>query len=248
MKLIIALILFLSISSCSIIKKVSGVDIDPLQFEKAREAKMLEIRSEYVGKMAGKLLEKAIEKADFSLTLSHKFLNQILNEYIGSTGQLDKNTIYKITNISSKLNYGSAIISLDLEAFNKKYDITVLLSMDCILAFAIEKNHITIKFEPFNISPKALTKGLIASAGGIIENMIKINLAELSQKFEPIKLPINFNNTFELKETSLVFKDKINAKLNLPKRIINYSISVEDVLIIPDNVVILMNINQISIN
>lgn len=247
MKYIVALILLIIIPSCSLIKKIAGADIDPLQFEKAREAKMLEIRSEYAGKMATKVIEKSIDKNDLSITFSHKFLNQILNQYIGSKGELDKNTSYTITDISSKLNYGSAIISLDMEAYNKQHNVTVLLSMDCILAFAIEKNHITIKFEPFNISPTAITKGLLASAGEIIENMVKINLAELSKKFEPIKLPINFNNKFEIKETSVTIKEKINAKINIPERIINYNISVADVLVFPENIVILFNINQISI-
>ncbi len=247
MKIPHILIPLLLLSSCTIVKKITGTDIDPVRFEKAREAKMLEIRSEFAGKMAKKIIDRTFDKSDITISISQSFINQIVKEYIGSTGQLDQNTSFVINNITPTLNYGSAIISIELEAFNSSHNVTVFLAMDCILAFATDKNEINIRFEPFNIAPVAVTKGLLSSASEIIENLIKINLADLSKKFPPITLPINFKNNFEIKETNTKISDKINLAIKVPERKINYTVSINDIFIFTDNILIALNIDEISV-
>lgn len=244
MKLI--LILFFSaiaLQGCSVFKKIAGADIDPEQFEKARQARMLEVKFQYSAKLAKRLTEgEPLDNADISFFLSESFLDKLVNQYVGAKGWLDNTTNYTVQSIDLTLHNGSAIATLKLDARSEKFNVDVKLTMDCILALEQKEKDITAIIEPFNISPDVDAKGILGGTDEIIANLVKINLAQMGKNFPPIKIPVEFINKFEMNDTNMEIKDKVNLIVKSPKRSINYSLRLKEILIFEGKAFISLNL------
>lgn len=249
MKFIIFTIFFaLLLTSCGIIKKIAGADIDPVQFDKAREAKMMEVKFLAATSLAKRLNEgNPPENADISFYLSEAFLNKIAMQYDSSEGWLDPATSYKILKTKLTLFNGSAIATLTLLAHNNSYNVDVSLSMDCIVTFKMLKNELEMNLEPFNISPIADAKGLLGGTDEIIENLIKINLANLSKSFPPLKIPLSFTNDFLLEKANINIKDKVNMVVSYNDYPIKYSLKLNEILIFKGKVFVAMSIDKVEV-
>ena len=247
--IIIAVLLTVALlQGCGIVKKMAGADIDPVQFEKARTAKMLAVKMNSAESLARRLAKgDAVENADVTVILEKQLLLKLLAQYNGSQGLLDKATSYVIKDIKLNLYGGCAIDSLALDAKNTQHNVDVALSLDCILAFVQGKNDIELQLEPFNISPEVTVKGWLSSADEIIMNLIKINLADIGKNFPPLKIPLTFDNKFNVEESKTVIKDKANIEIIAPKRIVDYRIRLNEALIFEQNVFISLNLEKIEV-
>lgn len=245
---IIIILASIILQSCGIIKKIAGADIDPLQFDKAREAKVLEVQFLAATTLAKRLNEgKPLDNADINFYLSESFLNKIAQQYDSTEGWLDPSTSYKILNSKISLYNGSAIATLTMFAHNTSYNVDVMLSMDCLVTFKMLKNELEMSLEPFNISPIADAKGLLGGTDEIIENLIKINLANLSKNFPPLKIPLSFNNDFLLAKASINIKDKINMNVSYNDYPIKFNLKLDEILIFKDKVFVAMSIDKVEV-
>jgi hypothetical protein len=245
---LLAGILLYNIEGCFILKKMTGSDIDPVQFQKAREAKMLEVKSQALTQLTNRLQQNnPIENSDITIYINQELLNKIAQQYVSATGWLDEATSYEIKSVNLILNSGSAIASLGLNAYNKTHNVRVDMTLDCIMTFEIVNNELTTKLEPFNISPSVTAGGILASADEIISNLIKINLANLNKNFPPLKIPINFANNVIISENKTDIRDKVNLSINSPKRSINYNFKIKEVLVFEGRLFISLNIENIEV-
>ena len=201
--LLLSFCLGMVLSSCSIVQKISGTHIDPEQYEKAREAKMLALRLDAATKLSKKIEQNQIQdKADITIYLTESLLNQIVKQYESMPGWLDESTSYIIKKATINLFNGSAIVSLDLNAHNLSYDVNLELTLDCIMTIELQKNELIAKLEPYNVAPVVTAGGILSSTEDIIKNLIKKNLAELDKNFPPLKMPVDFSNSMDIAKST----------------------------------------------
>lgn len=241
--LLIILLISMFLSSCSIIKSIAGVNINPEQFHFAQRAKMIELKA----KSAETLLQKLnagqnLENSDFVVYLSSSIVKRLLEQYINSTGWLDESTNYVIKGTSVLLDNGSSDIKLMLDAFNKKYSVNVELELNCVLAFKTVKDKIYIVPEPYDISPVVKPGSIIADAfDDIIESLVKINLADIGKQFPNLEIPVSFSDKMDFDETNVKIQDKMNLSISSPKRSIVYDLKLKDILVFDSAVFISLN-------
>lgn len=241
-------IIIFSFSGCFIVKKFAGADINALQFEKARESKMLEIRSSSALELAKRLSKnEPVDNADVTFYLGQSLLNKIAHQYDSTKGWLDQATSFIIKGVNLILNNGSAIASLDMIAHNEKHNVDVDLTMDCIMAIEMINNELVLKLEPFNIIPNVTAHGIIASAEEIISNLIKINLGDLSKNFPPLKIPVTFSNQLILQASQVNVQDKINLQIISPQTQIDYKLKLKEVLIFEGRAFVALNLENMEV-
>lgn len=238
----------LMMQSCFIVKKIAGADIDHEQFAKAREAKMHEIRLEAGNDILKRLNNgDPIENADISFYLSQNFLNKIAHQYDSSKGFLDQSTTYIIKSVSLSLKNGAAILSLNMTAHNSEHNVDVDIATDCLLSLKVSNNELVTQLEPFNIAPTTTSRGILASADELINNLIKINLANLGKTMPQIKIPLDITNNMTIAGTKTQIKDKINLIIKSPTRIIDYKLKLKEVLIFENKAFVALNIDKVEI-
>ncbi|MDQ1266139.1 MAG: hypothetical protein QG635_1291 [Bacteroidota bacterium] len=245
-KILVAVsLLTLAASGCSLVKKAAGADIDPIRFDKARQAKTLEVRRISAERLAARLANgSSIQDADMTFLLKDTFLNKIVRQYEGAQGWLDASTSYQVNKVLITLMYGSAIASVDMTAHSESYNVDVDMTLDCLLVLEQSGMELQIKLEPFNISPKVKAGILLSSAEEIISNLIKINVGGLSSNFPPLKVPVDFTNNFKVPESKAIIKDKVNLTLKSPERSISFTMKLKEILIFEGIVFVAMNIDR----
>jgi hypothetical protein len=246
--LVIIVSSFLFISGCSLVYKIAGADIDPLQFEKARQAKVLEVRMNSLAKLSSKLaLRKNLDDDDFTFYLSQDLLSKIVAQYRGISGWFDNSTSFKVNYTELSLQNGSAIVSLDLSAYNSSYNVDVNLIMDCQITFDKLNDDLYIRLEPFNITPKVNAYGLLSSADEIIQNLIKKNLADTEKNFPPLKIPIDISNEINIEQSKSEVRDKLDLNIIASPKKLLYRLKLSDVLIFENAAVVSMNIEKVEV-
>jgi hypothetical protein len=235
-------------TGCFLVKKMAGADIDPVQFEKARQAKMLETRMLASSELSNRLTKNdPLDNADITFFLDESLIKKIAKQYEGSTGWLDGSTSYNVDSVDINLLNGSALAEVMLKAHNDKYNVDVEMKLDCIVTFSLEKNELVTHLEPFNISPAVITRGLLASADELIANLIKINVANLGKNFPPLKYPISFANKVNIQGNTINIKDKINLSIYNPNRTLNYKLKLKEVLIFEGRAFVALNIESVEV-
>lgn len=243
------IILLFSIESCSIVKKMAGADIDSLQFAKAREAKILEIRLNSIKKLKKRLENNSpIQNADMSFFISENVINNLAQCYIGSKGWLDATTSYTVDSVSLHILNGASILSIKMKANSSKFNVDVNMALDCLLDLEMVNNELITKIEPFNISPIVDARGILGASDEIISNLIKINLADIGNKFPPFKIPVDFANEFKINRTKTNIKDRINLSVISPDILLKYNIKIHEILMFDNRIYVAVNINNIDIH
>ena len=243
----ILFILQLSLSGCFVAKKIAGADINEKQFDRAREAKIAQIKAQSMAELSEKLSKTNIINSDVYFTMNQDFLNKVLKQYDSTSGWFDKDTKYFINNINLKIENGFAIASMDITANSLDYGVDVELIADCILSFETVNHELILNLEPFNITPKVKAAGLLSVANDIIKNLIKINLGELKEKMPEIKIPLVFNESIIFNSNSITIEDKINLVANISESEINYKISIKDVYCFSGLICITMYLDFIEV-
>ena len=242
------LVFGISFQGCFILRPFAGANIDIEQLQKAREAKVLEIRHDGAQRLSRRLANgDSISNADLSFYFSEALLNKAASQLDSTTGWLDSLTSYSIRNIRVKLYHGSAIATVSLAAFNHEYDVDVNLLMDCILAFKIDSGKFFATLEPFNVVPNVKASGMIASLEGIIQDIVTMKLSTLSDNFPPIQFPVDFNNQFPVQGNSVQVRTGMNMNISTSPQTLKYSLALKEVLIFKEKLFLAMNVKKVGV-
>ena len=235
-------------TGCFILRPFAGANIDIEQLQKAREAKVLEIRRDGALRLSQRLANSdSIQNADLSFYFSEALLNKAASQLDSTTGWLDSLTSYSIRSIRIKLYNGSAIATVSMAAFSHEYDVDVNLLMDCILAFKIDSGKFYAKLEPFNVVPNVKASGMIASLEGIIQDIITMKLSTLSDNLPPIQFPVDFNNQFPVQGNSVQVRSVLNMNVTTPPHTLTYSLVLKEVIIFKEKLFLAMNVKKVGV-
>ena len=236
------------LQGCFIVRPFAGANIDIEQLQKAREAKVLEIRRDGAVALSHRLANgDSISNTDLCFYFSESLLNKAASQLDSTTGWLDSLTSYAIRSIRVKLYNGSAIATISMAAFSHEYDVNVNLLMDCILVFTVDSNKIFAKLEPFNVVPNVKASGMIASLEGIIEDMVTMKLSTLSDYLPPIQFPVDFNNQFPVQGNSVQVRTGINMNIATQPHTLRYSLALKEVLIFKEKLFVAMNVKKVGV-
>ncbi|MFZ4622139.1 MAG: hypothetical protein ACOYNS_16385 [Bacteroidota bacterium] len=233
---------------CFIVRPFAGANIDIEQLQKAREAKVLQIRKEGAERLTQRMAKgDSLSNADLTFYFSEALLNKAASQLDSTTGWLDSLTSYSIKNIRVKLYHGSAIATISLAAYNHEYDVDVNLLMDCILAFKIDSGKFYSTLEPFNVVPNVKAAGMISALSGIIEDIVTMKLSSMSDQFPPIQFPVDFNNQFPVQGTTVQVRSGMNMNIITPPQTLKYSLVLKEVQIFKEKLFLAMNIKSVGV-
>ena len=233
---------------CFIVRPFAGADVDIEQLQKAREAKVLQIRKEGAERLTRRMATgDSLNNADLTFYFSEALLNKAASQLDSTTGWIDSLTSYSIRNIRVKLYNGSAIATISMAAFNHEYDVDVHLLMDCILAFKIDSGRFYATLEPFNVVPNVKATGMISALEGIIEDIVTMKLSSLSEQLPPIQFPVDFNNQFPVQGTSVQVRSGMNMNIITPPHTLKYSLALKEVQIFKEKLFLAMNIRKVGV-
>lgn len=243
-----AVLLYVFLSGCSVVRTITGSDIDPDRFYKSRQARMLEVRQQAALRLAERLVTgDPVDNGDVTLYINHQGVGKFVQQYVGLSGWIDSHTRYTIRSATVELFNGSAILSLDLLVHSDKYSTDVELVMDCILSFRIVNDELEALVEPFNISPKVTAEGVLSAFQDILADIIKVRLARLSEDIPPIRFPIDYTSTIPVEAVNVSIRSKVNMSIQSPRRIIISRFVLKEVLVFNRCIVISMDINKLSV-
>ncbi len=239
-------IAFAALTGCAVVKKIAGADVDPEQFAKAREAKVLEVQLAAAHTLSQRLGHGPLENADLVFYLSQDLVNKAAKQIVGTTGWLDTTTSYTVQSVNVVLYNGSAIASLGLLAHSNTYDVDVQLTMDCSLFFTIEKNELVARIEPFNISPSVKAKGILSNFEEIIKNIIALRVGNLGRDFPPMKYPIDFSSQVRMEGTTTNIAAKLNMQVQNPQRLVRYKLTLKEFLVFSGRAFFALDITNVE--
>ncbi len=233
---------------CFIVRPFAGANINIEQLQKAREAKVLQIRKEGAQRLTERMAKgDSLSNADLTFYFSEALLNKAASQLDSTSGWLDSLTTYSIKNIRVKLYHGSAIATISLAAFNHQYDVDVNLLMDCILAFKIDSGRFYARLEPFNVVPNVKAAGMISTLSGIIEDIVTMKLSSMSDQLPPIQFPVDFNNQFPVQGTVVQVRSGMNMNIITPPQTLKYSLVLKEVQIFREKLFLAMNIRKVGV-
>ncbi|MEI7907502.1 MAG: hypothetical protein WCI84_09140 [Bacteroidota bacterium] len=233
---------------CFILRPFAGANIDIEQLQKAREAKVMEIRLEGAQRLSQRLASgDSVGNADLSFYFSETLLNKAASQLDSTSGWLDSLTSYFIKSIRVKLYNGSAIATISMGAYSHQYDVDVNLLMDCILTFKVDSGKFYAKLEPFNVVPNVKASGMIASLEGIIQDMVTMKLSTLSDNLPPIQFPVDFNNQLPVQGNSVQVRTGMNMNITTPPQTLNYSLVLKEVLIFKEKLFLALNVKKVVV-
>ncbi len=246
--LFLMLLLAQLFTGCFIIRPFTGASVDFDQLQKAREAKVLQVRHEGADRLSKRLAKSdPIDNADIAFYFSEGLLNKAASQLDNTTGWLDSNTSYNIKSIRVTLYNGSAIATINMAAYNHDYDVDVGLLMDCILAFKIDSEKFYAVLEPFNVVPSVRASGIISSFEGIIGDALTMKLSSLSENLPPIQFPVDFNNQFPVQAGTAQVRSGINMDVSTPAQTLLYKLALKEVLIFRGKLFLAMNVKHAGV-
>ena len=217
---------------CSAIRTLAGADVDLHQLAKAREAAVLEKRWQASAQLAQRLSKGGgVGNADVLCYLSENAVNKAAAQLVLTTGWIDPVTSYVIKDVSVRLYNGSALAALSLDALNSTYDVRVDLMMDCLLTFGFERGELFAELTPFQIAPGVSTGALLSSASDIIRDIVEIRLSNLKKEFPPVRFPVDFAKAVPIHGGFFMIRDRMNMNIQTPQRVLQYTLSLKDILI-----------------
>ena len=241
-------ILAMFFSGCFILRPIAGANVNIEQLQKAREAKVLEVRLTGAQQLSQRLANgDSISNADLTFYFSEALLNKASSQLDGATGWIDSLTSYNIHSIRVKLYNGSAIATVSLSAFNHDYDVDVNLLMDCVLSFKIDSGKFYAILEPFNVVPNIKAGGMMGQFDGIIQDIVTLKLSTLSEHLPPIQFPVDFNNQFPVHANSIQVRNSLNMNISTPAHTLKYSLALKEVLIFKEKLFLAMNIKKVGV-
>ena len=235
-------------SGCFILRPVTGTNIDLAQLQKAREAKVMEVRLAGAQRLSQRLaIGDSVSNADLTFYFSEALLNKAASQLDGATGWIDSLTSYNIHTIRVKLYHGSSIATVSLSAYNHEYDVDVHLLLDCVLSFKIDSGKFYAVLEPFNVVPNVTAGGMIGQFDGIIRDIVTLKLSTLSDDLPPIQFPVDFNNQFPVQANDIQIRSGLNMNISTPAQMLTYSLVLKEVLIFKEKLFLAMNVKNVGV-
>jgi hypothetical protein len=229
-------------SGCAVVRTMAGANIDAERFERAREAATWKVRSDAAAELAARLAKGPVDDADITVTLGEALVNKAAAQLTGCRGWIDASTDYTITSVAVALRSGSAIASLSLTAHNDAWAVDVELVMDCVLTFAIEKDMLVSRYEPFNIAPVVRTDGVLGGMEDIIRDLIKVKVSRLGQDLPPMTYPVDLTNTLPVTASHVPVRGPVNLILDSPARNVLLRLRLKEVLIFDRKAVVALTL------
>lgn len=225
--------------SCSLIKKAAGADFDVAAYQKAREARITEIKMRETTNLLKRIANnKPIGEADIALRLSGRLLNKIAGQYVGIKGWIDEDNSFVTDSIHLSLQNGYCIASLKLTATNHSYGVDARLVMDCLASLKYKGNELYLNIEPFNISPDVKTGFLLSGLKETIQNLLLLNLGEMGSKFKGLKIPMNIDNDIKIGKGSHKVTGIINAEINLPEIVLPLDLKLAEIIFLEGEAIV----------
>jgi hypothetical protein len=227
------------LQGCSVLRMMTGTDFDGAQLAAAREAAVAEVRGQGAKMLATRLTSGIrADDADIVLSLGPKFIQKAAVQLVGSHGWIDENTSYRINSVIIELQHGSAIASLQLRAHSDSWAVDVDLVMDCIMSLQTVKNELTCVLEPFHISPSVTTGVLLSQMQDIIRDLVTMRVASMGRDLPPVTFPLNIRSQYALEQSAVAIRGPVNLDLFSPKRSIDYTLRIKDVLMLREAVIV----------
>lgn len=241
--------LLLTFSSCSLLRTITGNELDPERFVKAREAKVLEIRTHSAEQLQKRLTAPdPIDNADIVMFIRESALNQTAHLYDSTNGWLDEKTRMLIRSASIKLYNGVVVLSLVVDAQSESYFVTVRLTMDCVLYLSMnEQMQLIGRLEVFNISPDVEAGGVLSGQEELIRNLVSIKLALFGEQMPPFIFPIDFTQQTAIEKFDVRTKEKIDLSISSPRRLLNYTLQLKEILIFQGKILVAMNVKKVEV-
>ena len=169
--IVLGILLGVTLQGCSLVRSLTGSNVDHERYALAREAASLEVRHRGALQLADRLTRgRDPFDADLVLQLQEDAILRMLQTLRGRQGWIDRETRYIIDSLDGDLHPGSAYVGLHLLVHNEDYGVDVRLLMDCELAFLPEDDHLVVEFEPYNVSPDVAAGGVLSVANSLIED------------------------------------------------------------------------------
>lgn len=215
----------LSVSGCAIVSKSFGSGIDQERFDAARTSKMYEALLASATKQAERLEKNQGRTPDVRLFVREAALQEITNAYVGAQGKADENTSYRINKIDVGMQYGRLLAHAELDAVNSKYKAGCRLIMDCLMTIESENGSLKLRLEPFNITP-IVSSIYSKKAERVLEDIIKVNVANIGKSLPQPALPLEFSNSFTAPEGKFLVHNKVNLEITNKPIKLDYKLKV----------------------
>lgn len=236
------------LQGCTVVRTISGTDIDPERFAKAREAAVVDMRTRSALALSERLANGTpLDSADTGMFLSERLVNDAARQMIGGRGWIDPGTPYRIDSLWIRLHPGSALATLRLAVRSETYGVDIDLLMDCLLTFRMDRGELAADFEPFNISPVVSAGGLLASADELIRDLVKVKLARMREELPPMRFPVEFTNQIAIERSRTEVKGKPRLVIDFPRRVINSSVQLREILVFDGSVYLSFALRDIDV-
>lgn len=235
--------------SCSLLRTLTGTELDPEQFAKAREATLNEIRLRCAESLQKRLISSdPIDNAGVVMFIQEEALNKAARVLDSTRGWLNQNTRMLIRSIRIKLYNGVAIASLALDAVSDSYPVAVKLNMDCVLYLTLdEKQQLVGRMEAVNISPDVAAGGILHGSEEMIRNIVSIKLARLDEQLPSYIFPVDFKQQTAIDTFESRSEQKVNITLSSPRRLLNSTFQLKEILIFQSKLLIALNVKQVEV-
>lgn len=241
----VSLLALLLLPGCALLRAAAGADIDSERFEQARRAAMLEMRAASAVALARRIASgDPVNNADVVVTFTESAVNKAASQLVGARGRLDESTTYVVRKVSVSLYNGAAVASLELDARNDKYDVDVMLVMDCLLVAVMDRDRLITRLEPFNISPDVTAGGLLSGAEEILRDVLKIRLATLGKDLPPMEYPVDFAGVVPVPAASTRVSSGLNLMIESRRRVLRYAMKIKEVLVFEGVILAGLNLTE----
>lgn len=245
--LLLCVLLGAALQGCSLVRSITGSNVDHERYARAREAASLELRHRGALQLADRLTRgRDPFDADLVLQLRENVILRMLQTLRGRVGWIDRETRYRVDSLVGDLHPGSAFVALHLLVHNEGYGVDVHLVMDCEIALLPSGDHLVVEFEPYNVSPDVAAGGVLSVANRLIEDVIRVKLGTLRDQFPPLKLPLRIDDAVSLDGSRTTIRGTPNLEIIAPRRLIRYRMRVADVLLFDRHAIVAVDLEEVE--
>ncbi len=236
------------LTGCALVSSIAGGNVDRERYALAREAAALDVRHHAALKLSERLLRPPDPlDADLVLQLQEDLVLRLLGQLRGRRGWLDAETPYVIDSLHGDLHHGSALVTLHLRVRNEDYGVDVRLLMDTQLALLPDGDALRVEFEPYHVAPDVQAGGMLAAAEDLIADVIRVKLGTLRKQFPPLRLPLGIEDHIAIDGNSTRVRGTPNLVVSTPRRLLDYSMKIQDVLIFDRHLLVSVNLQSLRV-
>lgn len=237
------------VTSCSLLRIATGNEFDLVQFEKARQVKMLEMKMEGERKLAQRLhSSEPIDDADLMIFLNEKFISDTFKQFDSLSFFIDTGTEVQILSSEIHLFPGSTVATLLVSMRSLAYPMSAFVKIDCMLNFTMDASgRIRGILQTFAIAPAVETSGIFTGSEDLIQRILTKKLAEIDGKLPHIEIPVELKQVLWIDRAHGNSRGKIDITIESQRLRIENKYQVKEILILPPNVLIAINLRSTEV-